>query len=330
MYYDHHQVPSPEVLKIYTDELAETPLTCIGRHDASRWARYHEAVEQLGTFFQGPGDMHFVYSEQDAFARSLQQIYRDEIYPTGKNHVLTLRNESASILTELDRYKELGLHVELLDVDEKGHLTLETLKAAISPRTTLLALSWADALTGVIQPLFEIANFCQENNILLYVQASSVVGKLYFRGDEFPIDYLAIDGRDIGSVEGTGLLFTRAKVVTPESSAGILALSQAVRELDEAMDDRLLESGRLRAEFEKGIAGRATIHFKESDRLPDVSCFSLKGVHADLLLNRLNAKGIAGSLGGERWQKLEHTIGPGAISLRFREGLVAHLLKELQ
>jgi len=329
-FFDQFVEPSKSVLDVYMAELSVAPLDTICRHDPARWRRYEEAMNRIESFFQSDGKVHFIRSEEEGFRTAMHEIYRNEIYPSGKNHVLTLSNEGSSIVCELDRYKTMGLHIEELPVNEKGHLDRAVLEAALTPRTSLLCLSWANPLTGVIQPLWEIANICKNRGVLLYVQASEVVGKIYFRGDEIPIDFLAVDGRAIGSLSGTGVLITEMKLPELNCSAGVVAFATALEELDDKMDTTLMESARLRSEFEKGVEPIAKIHFAESDRLPNVSCISIPGIHADLLLNRLYSKGYAANLGGNRWQKLEHIVDASAVSFRFGEESVDDLVASLK
>ena len=50
----------------------------------------------------------------------------------------------------------------------------------LSPRTALVSLSWANGLTGVVQPVAEIAQLCRQRDVRLHLDATHVLGKLIF------------------------------------------------------------------------------------------------------------------------------------------------------
>ena len=70
----------------------------------------------------------------------------------------------------------------------------EILEEALRPRTSLVSLSWANGLTGVIHPVADLAEACQAKGVCLHVDASYAIGKHYFRFEDLNIDYLTFDG----------------------------------------------------------------------------------------------------------------------------------------
>ena len=61
------------------------------------------------------------------------------------------------MLQSLKRLEELGCFVKIAPLNEQGQIDVVKLKELISPRTALISISMAHALTGVIQPIEEIA-----------------------------------------------------------------------------------------------------------------------------------------------------------------------------
>jgi cysteine desulfurase len=274
---------------------------------------YQAILEVLGAKEGGP--FHFFHSGNEAINHLYLSHHLEHVRSSGKNHLLTTSVEEASVLMSLKTLEELGCHRKILEVNSQGQLTPSALEAAINPRTSLLSLSWANGLTGVIHPIADLAEICKAKGIRLHVDASYVIGKLYFRFEDYPIDYLTFDGSLLHSPQGTAGLLMKEKLgrssVVGVSVGGMAALSVALEENARLFDHLSLETARLRAKFEKQIQELipdSVVLFQTAERLPNCSAIAFPGVESDALLFLLNRKGIYASLGGGRYQKLSHLL----------------------
>jgi cysteine desulfurase len=217
--------------------------------------------------------------------------------------------EDAPILRAFNQFEKVGCLGKMLPVNEKGQLSLETLASEIRPRTSLLSLQWAHGLTGVIQPIEAIAKLCQERGIHLHVDASAVIGKLFFRFQDLPCDYLSFDGEKIHAPKGTAAVVTKGATIPLPSYniAGWVALSTALKEAFDRFDHMATEVARLRDKLERGVEG-AQVFFQDVERLPNTAVIAFPGVHAEALLFFLNRKGVYATCGGGNAQKLSHVL----------------------
>ncbi len=124
-------------------------------------------------------------------------IYLNEIRETGKNNLLSFETEEPSILVSMSSLEKLGCFQKFLPIKENGTLCLNELQKALKPKTSLLSLSWANGLTGVIQPVKEIVNLCHAKGVKVHLNASHVVGKLPISFDEIGADFFSFDGDKI-------------------------------------------------------------------------------------------------------------------------------------
>jgi cysteine desulfurase len=274
---------------------------------------YEAILEVLGAKEGDP--FCFFHSGSEAINHLYLSHYLEHVRGSGKTHLLTTSVEEASVLMSLKILEELGCHRKILEVSSQGQLTPSVLEAAINPRTSLLSLSWANGLTGVIHPIADLAEICKAKGIRLHVDASYIIGKLYFRFEDYPIDYLTFDGSLLHSPQGTGGLLMKEKLgrssVVGVSVGGMAALSVALEENVRLFDHLSLETARLRAKFEKQIQELipdSVVLFQTAERLPNCSAIAFPGVESDALLFLLNRKGIYASLGGGRYQKLSHLL----------------------
>ncbi len=267
---------------------------------------------------------YFCSSGAEAVNAVFFSHYLEEIRESGKNHILTSNIEDAPTLLSLKRLEKFHCVEKVLPVNEQGQITKAMVEEAIKPRTSLLSLSWANSLTGVMHPIADIAEICREKGVRLHVDASTVIGKVFFQFGDLPIDYLTFDGSLIHAPKGTGGLLVKEGISfhplivgnANSNPGGIAALSAALLESSRYFDHLNLETARLRDELEKGIKEGfkdAVILFKNVERLPNCSVIAFPGVESDALLYLLSRKGVYASMGGGQSQKLFHILSACGI-----------------
>jgi cysteine desulfurase len=254
-------------------------------------------------------------TEEDQFAfasshaEAVQQVYWSVFLgcarKEGKCHLLTSCLEDASMLLGLKRLEELGCFVKIVPCDSRGLIDLIALKQLINPRTALFSVSLVQGLTGVIQPMEEVAFLCREQGILLHVDATYAVGKLPLSMRE--ADYLTFAGDRMHSVKSSAALFAKASSplvpLIPGKSldlASLAAMNVAAQHAQLSMHLMGLEGARLRQKLERELLLRITgarILFIEELRVPNVTVIAFP-VHQELMIAFLKQKGILATIGG--------------------------------
>jgi cysteine desulfurase len=256
----------------------------------------------------GVGSGHFVVTQGGSEANFLLflNFFLDEVKESGKNQFLVPAHEEFSILHPLQKMEELGCMVKVLPVDSHGHFVVDA-----KPKTSLLSFSWANPLTGVIQPVEEIVQYCKAHGIKVHLDASAVIGKIPFSFEELNVDFLTFDGDKIGTLPGIGGLIQR-KVPSDHcvEPAHVSALSLAVQKTEQAA----LEMARLRNALETELCYTLPdthVLFQEENRLPNVSLLAFPGVMAEALLFALQRRGVFASIGGESCPLLSSQLSGG-------------------
>lgn len=347
IYLDHLTLapPSSRVLKAWEEgrQLFDYDVTAPYQMGGQLSARIDQSIDALYELVGASANDRFFFAESEARLSSdvMMSLLIDEMYHTGKNHLIAPATEKASILRVMDRLKEIGCTFTLLEVDQAGQISVQALEKAVTPRTALLAMSWVDGLLGTIRPVWDLAEFCRERGIITYIQASEIFAKLFFRFQDLPIDYLSFSGELIHAPKGTAGLFVKKGSKAPVISyplgsrmatfegghpADVIALGEAAAELLDLMDSMCMEVAHLRNRFEgrleKGIDG-ITFFAHEASRVPNISCFAIEGIHAELLLFHLMHEGVLATLGGGQRQKLEHVLTAGGIPEEQARGAIS-------
>jgi cysteine desulfurase len=262
---------------------------------------------------------YFFSSSAEAISHVYQSHYFDHVRHTGKNHVVVTNIEEAPVLMSLKRLEELGCSGKIVSVGAQGQLTKEALEESLRPRTSLVSITWANGLTGVVHPIADIAEVCRAKEVRLHVDASYVIGKTHFRFEDLDIDFLTFEGSLLHAPKGTAGLIVKEKTVFSHpllSMMGIpvgsvAAIASALDEVGQMFDHLCLETARLRDKLEKGIQEGfpdAVVLFQKAERLPNCSAIAFPGIASDALLFLLNRKGVYASLGGGHCQKLSHVL----------------------
>jgi len=333
IYLDHHTIsrPSPAVIERMNHYFLHKWGTLFAPHQKGQelYEDVDAALKKLYSLLGASERSHFVLTSggSDAVFQVLLNFYLDEIRETGRNYLLTTSIEEAPILLSMSRLEQLGCVTRLLPVDEKGLIKLSALEEALKPKTALLSISWANALTGVIQPISDIVRICQNKGVKVHLNASAMVGKLPISFEELGVDFLSFDGDKIHTPQGIGGLFQKTK--PHESShhvAALSALSLAVDEELQRLEQFVMETARLRDTFEselKHALPDSVILFQDADRLPHVSCAAFPDVMAEALLFNLHRRQVYASLGGGQYQKLSSQLKHCSVSEELAESAVS-------
>ncbi len=134
-----------------------------------------------------------------------------EMYREKGNHIITQVTEHKAVLDTCKKLERQGFEVTYLPVETDGLVSVEKLKAAITDKTILVTIMFANNEIGVIQPMEEIGKLCHEKGILFHTDAVQAVGKIPVDVLKMNIDILSMTAHKVYGPKGVGALYVRRR-----------------------------------------------------------------------------------------------------------------------
>ena len=134
-----------------------------------------------------------------------------EAYKNKGNHIITIKTEHKAVLDVCKTLEKRGAQIHWLGVDQEGLINLTELENAITNKTILVSIMYANNETGVIQPVKEIAEIVHAKGSIFLSDATQAVGKIPVNVMNDGIDLLALSAHKIYGPKGAGALYIRRK-----------------------------------------------------------------------------------------------------------------------
>ncbi len=313
IYMDYHATTpvDPRVVEAMSPYFSENFGNAASRNHAFGW-RAEEAVgsarsqiaELIGAV---PREIVFTSGATESDNLAIKGVA--EMHAERGNHIIICATEHRAVLDTCRRLEKQGYRISYLPVQPDGLMDLETVRRALSDKTILISIMYANNEIGVIQPIADIGQLARDHGVLFHVDAAQAVGKIPLDVERDQIDLMSFTAHKIYGPKGIGALYVRRKPrlrLSPQMDGGghergmrsgtlnvpgIVGFGRACELCQAEMNEEAARLRSLRDKLKDGILNRiadVSINGSLEHRLPHNLNVSFAHVDGESLLMGLN------------------------------------------
>jgi len=314
IYFDNHATTQvdPRVVQAMLPYFTEKFGNAASRNHPFGWAG-EEAVEnarvQVASLI-GATPKEIIFTSGATESDNLMIKGVAEMYREKGNHIITQAIEHKAVLDTCKRLEKDGFEVTYLPVGKDGRVNPEDVRKAITPKTILITVMYANNEIGVINPVQEIGKIAKEHGVFFASDGVQAVGKIPVDVQKDNIDLLAISAHKIYGPKGVGALYVRRRNPRVQLAAiidggghergmrsgtlnvpGIVGLGAACEIAQKEMAQESVRLAKLRDRLKAGLEAKLDEVFVNGSlehRLPNNLNMSFAYVEGESLLMGIN------------------------------------------
>ncbi len=233
----------------------------------------------------------------------------------GKNHIITSNIEHHAVLHTVEFLSKNGFDVTYIKVDEKGLINPKDIESAITEKTALVSIMYANNEIGTVQPIKEIGQICRKRGVLFHTDAVQAIGHISMDVVQDNVDLLSISAHKFHGPKGVGALYIKKGIkiqnlieggaqergmrAGTENVAGIVGMEKAMEIACEDIEEKNSRLIKLRDKIIRELLKieHSRLNGDALKRLPNNVNISFEGIEGESILLMLDAQGICASSG---------------------------------
>ncbi|MDD1694019.1 MAG: cysteine desulfurase NifS [Methanoregula sp.] len=232
------------------------------------------------------------------------------------NHIITTKIEHHAVLHTCQYLEKEGFTVTYLPVDKHGLVDPDELGKAITDKTILITIMYANNEIGTIEPIADLGAIARKHKVYFHTDAVQAIGNVPIDVKAQNIDLLSLSAHKFYGPKGTGVLYIKKGVkidnlvhgggqerrrrAGTENIAGIVGCGKAIELATADIEGHNRRICALRDRLLAGILAKipnAYLNGHPEKRLPGNINISFEFIEGESMLLWLDDEGICASTG---------------------------------
>jgi cysteine desulfurase len=232
------------------------------------------------------------------------------------NHIITTQIEHHAVLHTCQFLEKEGFEITYLPVDRFGLVNPLDLESAITDKTILISVMYANNEIGTIEPVAELGAIARKHNVYFHTDAVQALGNVPIDVKGQNIDLLSLSAHKFYGPKGSGVLYIRKGVrienlihggaqerkrrAGTENIAGIVGLGKAIELATKDIPGHNAKIRTMRDRLIKSVLEQipdSHLNGHPEKRLPGNFNVSFEFIEGESMLLWLDDEGICASTG---------------------------------
>ncbi len=135
------------------------------------------------------------------------------ILEPGDEIIITRSEHASNVLPWYRLANSNGCVLKYIELDNNYHVTLDSIKSLVTPKTKLISLAQVTNVLGDIRPIKDICEFAHANNIFVVVDAAQSVPHMKVDVQDLDCDFLVFSAHKMCGPTGVGVLYGKLELL---------------------------------------------------------------------------------------------------------------------
>lgn len=175
---------------------------------------YEGARDIVSKFINAKKSSQIVFTQNttDSINKAIYSYFRHYLNE-GDEVLITTSEHASNILPWFELRDEKKILVNYIKLDQNYNLTLDNVKAAITPNTKVISIAYITNVVGDVRPVKEIIEYAHSNNIKVLIDGAQAVPHKKIDVSDLDMDFLAFSAHKMCGPTGVGVLYVKEELL---------------------------------------------------------------------------------------------------------------------
>jgi len=170
--------------------------------------KYEGAREKVRKFINAQSTQEIIFTRGTTTAlNTVAASYGRANVVEGDEIVITHMEHHSNIIPWQQLAKEKKATLKYIDLEADGTISLDKVRATITPRTKIVSVSMASNVLGTINPIKEIAQIAHANGAVMVADGAQAAPHMKIDVQDLDVDFLGFSGHKMCGPTGIGVLY---------------------------------------------------------------------------------------------------------------------------